>query len=253
MLQTDLANVFFVVQIFNWTKSFMKFINLIAVLSLITHWSACLQYFVPSFSDFPRNSWVSIHRLEVSINVTLYYATPHCINDILCHAMPYHAMPCHAIPYYTHYTTLYHAIPYIPCHAIPYHSILHTLYYTILYHTGPYFAIPCHTIPYHTIPYHTIPYVIIPHHTIPYFTIRTITYHNIPYHTIQYHITPHHITPYHTMSYHYKPSKRITKNKIVQNFRTKTGQQNTFGLGLKQSPTCYVSVTDVFLLKTFKK
>jgi hyperpolarization activated cyclic nucleotide-gated potassium channel 2 len=45
----------------------MKFINLIAVLSLITHWNACLQFLVPSFADFPSSSWVAIHHLQVSI------------------------------------------------------------------------------------------------------------------------------------------------------------------------------------------
>ena len=164
MLQTDLANVFFVVQIFNWTRSFMKFINLIAVLSLITHWSACLQYFVPSFSDFPHNSWVSIHRLEVSINVTLYYTTPHCINDILCHDIPYHTIPYHTIPYHTipYHTMPYHTIPY---HTIPYHTIHAILHYTILYYTIPYHAMPYHA--YHTIPCHAIPYHTVPCHTIP--------------------------------------------------------------------------------------
>ncbi|XP_028411787.1 potassium/sodium hyperpolarization-activated cyclic nucleotide-gated channel 2-like [Dendronephthya gigantea] len=50
--------------IFNWTKSFIKFINLIAVMSLVTHWNACLQYLVPSLTDFDSSSWVEIHHLQ---------------------------------------------------------------------------------------------------------------------------------------------------------------------------------------------
>jgi hypothetical protein len=109
----------------------MKFINLISVLTLITHWNACLQYLVPSFTDFPTSSWVAIHHLQVSNNVN---------------TIPYFVIPYHTIPYHTISSHIYHTILY------------HTIYNTIQYHTMPYYMFPHHNIPHHTILYHTLPY-----------------------------------------------------------------------------------------------
>jgi hypothetical protein len=112
----------------------MKFINLISVLTLITHWNACLQYLVPSFTDFPTSSWVAIHHLQVSNNV----------NTIPYFVIPYHTIPYHTILYLHTYTTPYYTIPYTtPYNTIPCHTICSRI---IIYHTIPYYTIPCHTI-----------------------------------------------------------------------------------------------------------
>ena len=39
--------------------------KLILFMSLLAHWSGCLQFLLPAVEGFPPNSWVAVNELEV--------------------------------------------------------------------------------------------------------------------------------------------------------------------------------------------
>ena len=62
---------------------FANFLNLICIMSLLAHWSGCIQFLVPMLNGFPKDSWVAINELQVvkntncgsiSVGVYTYYA-----------------------------------------------------------------------------------------------------------------------------------------------------------------------------------
>ena len=50
---------------------FANFLNLICIMSLLAHWSGCIQFLVPMLNGFPKDSWVSINELQVVENKEL--------------------------------------------------------------------------------------------------------------------------------------------------------------------------------------
>lgn len=47
---------------------FANFLNLICIMSLLAHWSGCIQFLVPMLNGFPKDSWVAINELQVVKN-----------------------------------------------------------------------------------------------------------------------------------------------------------------------------------------
>ena len=45
----------------------MRIFNLICMMLLIGHWSGCLQFLVPMLQGFPKDCWVTINELKVSL------------------------------------------------------------------------------------------------------------------------------------------------------------------------------------------
>ncbi|MBN3272174.1 HCN4 protein, partial [Polyodon spathula] len=50
-----------------WEEATMKFFYLIAIIVLLCHWNACLQFLVVLMLDFPDKSWVQVDGLVVRI------------------------------------------------------------------------------------------------------------------------------------------------------------------------------------------
>ncbi|KAM7285892.1 potassium/sodium hyperpolarization-activated cyclic nucleotide-gated channel 2 [Ixodes scapularis] len=48
----------------NRSSVFVRIVNLICMMLLISHWNGCLQFLVPMLRGFPSNSWVAINELE---------------------------------------------------------------------------------------------------------------------------------------------------------------------------------------------
>jgi hyperpolarization activated cyclic nucleotide-gated potassium channel 2 len=44
---------------------FIRIFNLICMMTLVGHWSACLMFLVPMLNQFPNDSWVAINELQV--------------------------------------------------------------------------------------------------------------------------------------------------------------------------------------------
>ena len=45
---------------------FIRIFNLICMMTLVGHWSACLMFLVPMLNQFPSDSWVAINELQVT-------------------------------------------------------------------------------------------------------------------------------------------------------------------------------------------
>ena len=45
---------------------FIRICNLICMMTLVGHWSACLMFLVPMLNQFPNDSWVAINELQVT-------------------------------------------------------------------------------------------------------------------------------------------------------------------------------------------
>ena len=39
-------------------------VKLLLFMSLLCHWSGCLQFLIPSVEGFPANSWVAVNELQ---------------------------------------------------------------------------------------------------------------------------------------------------------------------------------------------
>ena len=63
---------------------FMRIFNLICMMLLVGHWSGCLQFLVPMLQGFPKQSWVAINELEVTVQSGL---TVRMTLHQLCHVM----------------------------------------------------------------------------------------------------------------------------------------------------------------------
>ena len=63
-----LFSVFFSLQFADFANVFANFLNLICIMSLLAHWSGCIQFLIPMLNGFPKDSWVSINELQVVKN-----------------------------------------------------------------------------------------------------------------------------------------------------------------------------------------
>lgn len=45
----------------------MRIFNLICLMLLLGHWNGCLQFLVPMLEEFPKDCWVSIEELKVTL------------------------------------------------------------------------------------------------------------------------------------------------------------------------------------------
>ena len=63
----------------------MRILNLISLIMLIAHWNGCLQFLVPMLQSFPKDSWVCLNNLQVSLyNV---YPQPFHDHDLYIYAI----------------------------------------------------------------------------------------------------------------------------------------------------------------------
>ena len=46
---------------------FTQIANLIFLMILLCHWSGCLQFLLPMLEGFPKDSWVILNQLKVSL------------------------------------------------------------------------------------------------------------------------------------------------------------------------------------------
>ena len=70
--KTLLSNfpIFFIpLQFADFANIFANIFNLICIMSLVAHWSGCIQFLVPMLNGFPDDSWVSINELQVVLSV----------------------------------------------------------------------------------------------------------------------------------------------------------------------------------------
>ena len=55
--------------LFQWPQIYNVYVasmfKLILFMSLLAHWSGCLQFLIPAVEGFPPNSWVAVNELEV--------------------------------------------------------------------------------------------------------------------------------------------------------------------------------------------
>ena len=56
---------------YDLASAVMRICNLISMMLLLCHWDGCLQFLVPMLQDFPRNCWVSINGMVVSVRPTV--------------------------------------------------------------------------------------------------------------------------------------------------------------------------------------
>ena len=54
---------------------FANIFNLICIMSLVAHWSGCIQFLVPMLNGFPDDSWVAINELQVRYNKSVLLNT----------------------------------------------------------------------------------------------------------------------------------------------------------------------------------
>ena len=54
-------------QFADFANIFANIFNLICIMSLVAHWSGCIQFLVPMLNGFPDDSWVAINELQVRL------------------------------------------------------------------------------------------------------------------------------------------------------------------------------------------
>ena len=73
---------------YNWQQFahmahvFIRIFNLICMMTLVGHWSACLMFLVPMLNQFPSDCWVAINELQVKVVSNVKF--PLC-QDVLRH------------------------------------------------------------------------------------------------------------------------------------------------------------------------
>ena len=61
---------FVLLQFADFANVFANMLNLICIMSLLAHWSGCIQFLVPMMNGFPKDSWVAINELQVALNLS---------------------------------------------------------------------------------------------------------------------------------------------------------------------------------------
>ena len=61
---------FILLQFADFANVFANMLNLICIMSLLAHWSGCIQFLVPMMNGFPKDSWVAINELQVALNLS---------------------------------------------------------------------------------------------------------------------------------------------------------------------------------------
>lgn len=59
---------FLLLQFADFANIFANIFNLICIMSLVAHWSGCIQFLVPMLNGFPDDSWVAINELQVVVD-----------------------------------------------------------------------------------------------------------------------------------------------------------------------------------------
>ena len=59
-------------QFADFANIFANIFNLICIMSLVAHWSGCIQFLVPMLNGFPDDSWVAINELQVRLTKPVY-------------------------------------------------------------------------------------------------------------------------------------------------------------------------------------
>lgn len=60
------TGIFSIPQFADFANIFANIFNLICIMSLVAHWSGCIQFLVPMLNGFPHDSWVAINELQVA-------------------------------------------------------------------------------------------------------------------------------------------------------------------------------------------
>ena len=82
-LQVDISQkspkspTFFLFQFADFANIFANIFNLICIMSLVAHWSGCIQFLVPMLNGFPSDSWVAINELQVVDDHCYFYRKLH--------------------------------------------------------------------------------------------------------------------------------------------------------------------------------
>ena len=63
---------FLMLQFGEFANIFANIFNLICIMSLVAHWSGCIQFLVPMLNGFPDDSWVAINELQVRYNQSVF-------------------------------------------------------------------------------------------------------------------------------------------------------------------------------------
>ena len=63
---SSLKHIALTFQFADFANIFANIFNLICIMSLVAHWSGCIQFLVPMLNGFPDDSWVAINELQVA-------------------------------------------------------------------------------------------------------------------------------------------------------------------------------------------
>ena len=66
------VHLLYSLQFADFANIFANIFNLICIMSLVAHWSGCIQFLVPMLNGFPDDSWVAINELQVRLTKPVY-------------------------------------------------------------------------------------------------------------------------------------------------------------------------------------